>query len=114
MTLRIRKANRDDLTKIMNIIEQAKNVFREKGIDQWQNGYPNVDTILKDIRDTCSYVILKEHDIVGTFMLQFGDDENYDTIEEGKWHQEGPYAVVHRIAVDPTYYGQKNSDTGIS
>ncbi|MBK2404768.1 GNAT family N-acetyltransferase [Erysipelothrix rhusiopathiae] len=107
MTIQIRKAKIGDLPEIMHIIEQAKAMFRDKGIDQWQNGYPNEDTIRNDIKNENGFVILKEQDLVGTLMLQLGDDENYDTIEEGQWNEEGPYAVIHRIAIHPAYYGQK-------
>jgi hypothetical protein len=29
----------------MKIIKQAQNYFKEEGIDQWQNNYPDRDTI---------------------------------------------------------------------
>ena len=44
-----RKATETDLNAIMNIISQAQNYLKEQGIDQWQNGYPNRQTIKKDI-----------------------------------------------------------------
>lgn len=107
MSFKIRKATSHDLDTIMTIIIQAQEMFLAKGIDQWQNGYPNRETIQDDIQNGTSYCIIKNETVVGTFMLQLGNDENYDTIDGGDWHEEGPYAVVHRIAVDCRYHGQK-------
>lgn len=39
--MKFRKAAEKDINAIMNIINQAQNYFKEQGIDQWQNGYPN-------------------------------------------------------------------------
>lgn len=44
--MELRKSSRSDIESIMKIIHQAQNYFKENGIDQWQNNYPNEETIL--------------------------------------------------------------------
>ena len=39
----------------MKIIREAQLYFKEQGIDQWQNNYPNEDVIKNDIKNNNSY-----------------------------------------------------------
>ena len=39
--MEFRKSVKSDIPEIMGIIKQAQDYFKEKNIDQWQNGYPN-------------------------------------------------------------------------
>lgn len=57
--LQFRAAKFDDLWRIMEIIKQAQGYFKEQGIDQWQNGYPNPTVIKQDIEKKQSYVLAK-------------------------------------------------------
>ena len=49
MTMTIRNAEPKDAARILEIIESAKLSIRTLGIDQWQNGYPNMESVLSDI-----------------------------------------------------------------
>lgn len=49
--MNFRLAEKSDLDKIMEIIEEAKDYLKTLGIDQWQNGYPNEEKILSDIEN---------------------------------------------------------------
>ena len=103
--MEFRKSVETDINNIMKIIKQAQAYFKEQGIDQWQNGYPNVETISNDITDKNSYVLLKDNNIVATAAVSFDGESTYDTIYEGEWITNNEYAVIHRIAVDNTYKG---------
>lgn len=103
--LTLRYAKQKDIPEIMDIIGMAQDYFRQKGIDQWQNGYPNIDVILNDIRNENSYVLIQDDFIVATAMISFSDDPNYRYID-GEWITRNPYAVVHRIAVRPEMKGR--------
>jgi len=103
--MEFRKTVEADINDIMNIIKQAQEYFKEQGIDQWQNNYPNVDTIRNDILKGHSYVLLKDTNIVATAAVSFNGEKTYDSIYEGKWISNNEYAVIHRIAVDNTYKG---------
>ncbi|MGL5318373.1 MAG: GNAT family N-acetyltransferase, partial [Bacteroidales bacterium] len=88
-----------DIPQIMHIIRQAQSYFKSKGIDQWQNGYPNSEALTKDIELGHSYVFLQHDHIIATAMISFDGEPTYDQIE-GAWLNNEPYAVVHRIAVE--------------
>ena len=98
-----RKATETDLNPIMNIISQAQNYFKEQGIDQWQNGYPNRQTIKQDIENGNSYVLLKDDIIVGTVAIIPGVEKTYESIYNGEWKSTGEYVTIHRIAIDSRY-----------
>jgi len=94
----MRKATYDDVDTIMRIIAQAQKRLRVLGVDQWQNGYPNRDTITADIDDGNGYVYCPHNAIAAYAAVIFGDEPNYKHID-GKWLSAEPYATVHRIAV---------------
>lgn len=103
--MEFRKSNEKDIVSIMNIIKQAQDYFKEQGINQWQNNYPNIETISNDIASQNSYVLLKDNNIVATAAVSFDGEETYNSIHEGEWISNNEYAVIHRIAVDNSYKG---------
>lgn len=103
--MEFRRAEEADVCSIMKIIEQAQDYLREQGIDQWQNNYPNKETIWNDINNKISYVLLKDNVIIGTVALIFDGEKTYETIYDGKWVSNQEFAVIHRIAVDSDYKG---------
>lgn len=105
MIMGFRPSQPGDLAKIMMIIRQAQEYLRLAGIDQWQNGYPNKETIWRDIERGNSYVLTEDDQVVGTTVLEFDGDPNYDTIYEGAWITTGPYGAIHRIAVANQFKG---------
>lgn len=104
--MEFRKSTKSDIKEIINIIEEAQNYFKENNIDQWQNGYPNEESIMKDIESGESYVLLKNNKIVATAYLSFIEESDYDVIYDGYWISNGDYAVVHRVAVSGNIKGQ--------
>ena len=102
----VRQAQKEDLKDMMVLFHQAQAYFKAQGIDQWQDGYPNEEQILQDISSHQSYVLVHEHDIVGTMFFSTQNEPTYDVIE-GQWISEHtPYAVIHRIVVDENVKGQ--------
>ena len=69
--MEILKAKISDIDEIMDIIKVAQEDFKNKGIDQWQNNYPNADIIKEDIENNNSYVLKEEGKIIGTTALFF-------------------------------------------
>lgn len=98
-------ARGEDVSGIMAIIQEAQAHLKILGIDQWQNNYPNAQTINGDIESNNSYILLKDNIIVGTSAVIFGNDPTYNTIYKGKWINDQEYGVVHRIAVSQDYHG---------
>lgn len=103
--MEFRRAVESDANSIMDIIGQAQYYFKEHGIDQWQNNYPNFDTVKNDINNKNAYVLLKDSIVVGTAAIIFDGEKNYKSIYNGKWISNGEYAAIHRIAVDTSNKG---------
>ena len=74
--MKFRKTTIQDINNVMQIINEAKEYFRKSKIDQWQNGYPNSDTIYADIKNNNSYVLESEHGILATAMVSFEEDKH--------------------------------------
>lgn len=94
-----------DLPEIMKIIRHAQENLRLQNIDQWQNHYPNEDTILNDIGQGHSFVLYDEacEKVVATVAVSFDGEETYQNIINGSWTYKEPYGVIHRIAVHNEY-----------
>lgn len=94
-----RKAVEQDLENVWQIFQEA--IFKRKqgGSIQWQDGYPNSDSILQDIQSGNGYVALSnEGVVVGYTALIFDIEPAYEIIK-GEWKSNQPYAVIHRLAV---------------
>jgi len=104
--MKTRLSNTSDIKSIMDIIKQAQSYFKQSGINQWQNNYPNDSVIENDIRLNESYVIEMDEKIVGTYVLSFRNEDTYDLIYEGSWLSNDKYAVIHRIAFDQGIKGK--------
>ncbi|AGA67837.1 acetyltransferase [Desulfitobacterium dichloroeliminans LMG P-21439] len=104
--MEFRKAVHADLNSIMQIIAQSQAYFKEAGINQWQNNYPNPETIEDDIHNNHSYVLVDNEKVVATAAVSFDGEATYDTIYQGQWLSHHDYAVIHRLAVAKSYKGQ--------
>jgi len=103
--LKFQKAVKADLNSIMNIVRQAQSYFKDHEINQWQDNYPNLETIINDIKINTVYVLLKENIVVGIATVIFGLEKNYEYIYNGEWVNNAEYVVIHRMAIDPNYKG---------
>ncbi len=105
--MNIRRAQQEDLPDLMQIYDYARNFMRESGnTNQWINGYPSSELIAKDIEQGQSFVCENEEgEIAGTFCFIQGTDPTYLKIYEGKWLNDEPYGVIHRIATNGSRKG---------
>lgn len=98
----IRSAKSADAARILEIIESAKLALHDLGIDQWQNGYPNAESIAGDIRTGIGHVLDENGTILATAAVYVGHEPTYDRIYDGRWLTENTvYGIIHRIAVAP-------------
>lgn len=100
-----RKANSQDIDDIWKIIQQAIERRKKDGSAQWQNGYPNRQTIERDVEKDFAYVLLVDHQVAVYSALIINDEPAYSKID-GKWLSEGDFVVVHRVAVDNNFAGK--------
>ena len=95
------KAKRKDLPPVMKIIGEAQAFLANHKIDQWQNGYPNKDTILEDLINNESYIVTtNDSTLIATAMFSTKKEPTYKSIE-GKWVTKvnAKYGVIHRMAI---------------
>jgi len=104
--MEFRKALSDDADSIMEIYRQAQACLKARGVNQWQNGYPNPQIVERDIASEHALVCTLDGLIGGVFVLSFDHEANYDRIYSGKWISSAEYGVIHRIAVTDTVRGQ--------
>mgnify|MGYP001446156788 FL=1 len=97
--MKIRNAELCDLPYLLEILENAKAMLRALGIDQWQNGYPNENTLREDIQNKiCRVVMDGENNILASAAVYVGDEPTYHEIYNGAWQTENKiYGIVHRI-----------------
>lgn len=88
----------EDAERIWQIIQQAKEQMRLLGSQQWQDGYPLPETIISDITLGNGYVLCKEGCVIAYGSVIFDGEPAYKVIA-GKWMDDEPYVVVHRLAV---------------
>lgn len=91
--MKLRLTTTNDLTAVMTIINQAKVYFKEQGINQWQDGYPDELTIINDISRHEAYVLEDNGEIVATAMISKELEPSYNYIE-GKWLQDWHYLMI--------------------
>ncbi|MDQ0475801.1 GNAT superfamily N-acetyltransferase [Chryseobacterium sp. MDT2-18] len=100
-----RKAVSDDKETIWKILQQAIERRKNDGSTQWQDGYPNPETIENDIQKNYGFVLTSDHDILGYAAVISDTEPAYESIE-GKWLSDGKYIVVHRVAVSTESAGR--------
>lgn len=103
----LRRAQLQDLTAIMKIIDDAKELLKKNGSPQWQNGYPNQETLTQDIAMQTNWVLINDNKVAATATLQLTPEPTYRNITQGQWQQpDEPYATIHRVAISSNYRGQ--------
>lgn len=103
----LRRAQLQDLTAIMKIIDDAKELLKKNGSPQWQNGYPDQETFTQDIVMQTNWILINDNKVVATATLQLTPEPTYRNITQGQWQQPNePYATIHRVAISSNYRGQ--------
>lgn len=97
--LLFRKAEETDIERIWEIIGQAKAQMRRLNSQQWDENYPLLEDIAQDIESGNGYVFCDRNNRVVTYgVISFDGEPAYNDIK-GKWSNNLPYMIVHRLAV---------------
>ena len=101
-------ANKNNISDIMRIINDAKVYLKNQGSNQWNlpDGYPNEEVLLNDINNNECYLYIEDNDIIGIMVIMERIDENYTEID-GKWVNNDKYVSIHRIAVRNDYHNKQ-------
>ena len=102
----IRKTRETDIPAVMAIFDAARAFMRAHGnMTQWPEGSPSEAQVREDIERGCGYVCVENGCVVATFAFIEGPDPTYTVIEDGAWHFDDPYSVIHRVASNGVVHG---------
>lgn len=105
--MELRKGTLADRESVEGLYEEARAFLRSMGTNQWQDGYPNGESFLQDVKAGSAWVLEEDGKVVGTACLAFGREPTYDTIYQGAWGiQPEEYAFLHRVAVSGACKGK--------
>ncbi|GAY30826.1 GNAT family N-acetyltransferase [Prevotella sp. MGM2] len=95
-----RKAFPEDLPRIHDIIEQAKQQMLREGKQQWNEYYPALTDLQEDVSSKHGYVLCQENGLpIAYGAVIIGKEPAYNN-QECQWLSIAtPYIVVHRLAV---------------
>lgn len=97
--MNFRKAKIEELDIICRLYDEARLFMRQNGNHtQWQNGYPQKSLVKEDIEKGNLFVAETEGEIAAVFVFFEGEEPDYIQID-GKWLNNEPYGVIHRICV---------------
>ena len=101
--MNIRKATNEDKAAVCEIYNFAKKIMKESGIDQWQDGYPNEESFLDDVKNGIGIICHEGDEVTATAAAYIGNEPTYSSIFQGKWLTDSEkYGIIHRIAVKPS------------
>lgn len=101
----LRKATPSEIPAIWKILQQAIERRKADGSEQWQDGYPNEQTIQNDLANGCGYVLVENDRILAYAAIIFDVEPAYTDIQ-GKWLTNKDYVVVHRVATSNEAIGK--------
>ncbi|GKX29321.1 N-acetyltransferase [Vallitalea longa] len=99
----IAKASINDIEKIMMLIKACVNNMRTNNIDQWDDKYPDIEIVTKDITEGNLYIMKDDDNIYGMVTINEKQEDEYSEVI---WRSDSSkILVVHRLAVDPQVQG---------
>ena len=113
-TFVLRKATEKDTEDLMHIYNEAKKGMKAMEIDQWkEDGEPNRNTIKRDLLHQCLWVLHNEKNrcIATAAIIETLDPDYADENIQGAWiNKENTYLAIHRVAILPSFKGQRLTD----
>ncbi len=101
----LRAATINDLDAVMSIISDCQKLLCERGVDQWQDGYPSREPIVEDIALLQGYIMECNGQIAAYGALICGVEPSYREIFNGAWLSDFEYMTLHRLAVSSHFRG---------
>ena len=104
MELEFRRAGTDDLDALVALYGAAAQDMREKGIDQWDEYYPDREILAEDVESGDMTLGLLDGQLACAYVVNREYEPEY---ELGAWeHTEGDFCVLHRLCVNPEMQGR--------
>ncbi|MEY3238560.1 MAG: hypothetical protein RI883_2661, partial [Bacteroidota bacterium] len=99
------KATITEIASIWEILQDAILRRKKDGSNQWQDGYPNPESINNDIVKGVGFVLRENEKIIGYCAILINDEPEYANID-GNWLTNGDFVVFHRVAIAETHLGK--------
>ncbi|CAM3914722.1 GNAT family N-acetyltransferase [Cohnella lubricantis] len=103
--MNIVKADLNDLDSLMRLYQAAMNHLIHNGIDQWDEEYPDRETLREDLEAGCLFGIVGgDSRYIGAIVMNEEEDTDYSAIP---WEDaRGKVLYLHRLVVHPDRQGQ--------
>lgn len=103
--MRLELINEVEVQVAFNIIEKAKVFLKENKIDQWQNGYPNIEGVYSDYKNQTGYLMKDDKEnCIAYVSISLEKDLPYEASNE--WKCNNTYSSAHRVVIDTDYHGK--------
>jgi ribosomal protein S18 acetylase RimI-like enzyme len=100
--MRIQQASKDDLPAVTEVFSACVRDMLDRGIDQWDESYPNAEITRHDCTHGSLFVAENEQGIVVACLTM--DENQAPEYAEIPWQdREGKVLVLHRLAVRPDF-----------
>ncbi|WP_411843427.1 GNAT family N-acetyltransferase [Salinicoccus sp. HZC-1] len=102
--MRLRSADKEDLSRVMEITKAVVPFMQAAGNTQWSEIYPNMERFEKDCENGSLYIYEDDGLIRGFTVV---DDEHPEAYNGIRWEiPRESCAAMHRMAVDPSCQGK--------
>ena len=101
----IEKGKSSEINLIIALTKACAKDLHNNGINQWDENYPNLESITNDIQTGTLFTYKLGNEIVGIVVLNETQDEEYREIN---WRTplDSKNIIVHRLAVLPGHQGK--------
>lgn len=83
---------------VHGIVKEATRRMDEQGIPQWDEVYPDRETLARDIEKREMYVIEMDARVAGFIVMNEEQPPEYGAVE---WTYPGRAVAIHRLTIDP-------------
>lgn len=102
--LRIINATIEDLNGIDKLYTNCIQSLNKKGIFQWDDRYPNIETYKNSINNKSQYIIMDDDELVGAVILNEIQAEEWDKVS---WNYKDEKAlIIHALAINTAHQGK--------
>ena len=102
MDYHFRPAKYSEASQIWQILKDAIKRRKKDGSKQWQDGYPNMEVVKRDIENKIGFVLIQNDTIIGYTAVIINDEPDYINIE-GRWLSDQDFVVYHRVAISEEF-----------
>jgi ribosomal protein S18 acetylase RimI-like enzyme len=100
----VESIGKENLTNVMELIRRVIAGMRSNNIDQWDEIYPDCDTVKCDIEEKCAYGVFEQKLLLGYISVNEEFPREYDSVA---WKGNvGKNLIIHRLCVHPDYTGR--------